>query len=40
VAAAAEGAIHEDLPGARVKDIDQLCGEYGLVFGGHVRKVR
>jgi hypothetical protein len=40
MAAAAEGAIHEGLPRAGIEDIDQLCGENGLMFGGHIGKVR
>ena len=40
VAAAPEGAVDEGLPGLRVEDVDQLGGEDGLVFGGHIGKVR
>ena len=40
VAAAAEGAVDEDLARARIEDVDQLGREYGFVFYGHVLKVR
>ena len=40
VAAAAEGAVHEGLPRLRVENVDQLCGENGLVFLGHIGKLR
>ena len=40
VAAAAEGAVHERLARAGVEDVDQLGGEDGIVFDGHIGKVR
>jgi hypothetical protein len=40
VTTAAEGAVDERLARARVEDVDQLSRKYGLVFDGHIGKVR
>jgi hypothetical protein len=36
VTATAEGAVDEGLARLGVEDIDQLCRENGLMFGGHI----